>query len=251
MTPPVLTLSGTTPATVVVGNSYIDDGATYTDNVDAPGFIAAYNSGTLDINSTGSYTISYVHADTAGNTGSIDRIVNVVDTPDTTPPVVTLSGAATVNVEYGSSLVDDGATWTDNVDGSGVISGYNSGSVNTGALGTYIVSYEYMDGAGNVGSATRTVIVADTIVPTAIVTYSTLSTTSGSVTATLTGASESITITNNTGSATHVFSSNGSFTFTFQDSSGNTGSTVANVANIDTTAPVITLLGVSPTTVNQ
>lgn len=91
----------------------------------------------------------------------------------------------------------------------------------------------------------------DTTSPTASVTYSTLSTTSGSVTATLTGASEPITITNNAGSPNYVFGSNGSFTFTFQDGSGNTGSTVASVANIDTTAPVITLLGTSPTNVNQ
>ncbi len=196
--------------------------------------------------------IEYRYTDSSSNVGIAFRTVNVLAAPDTTPPVITLSGAATVNVEFGSGFVDDGASWTDNVDGSGFISGYNSGSVNTGALGTYIVSYEYTDSSSNVGTgAVRTIHVVDTTPPTASVTYSTLSTTSGSVTATLTGASELITITNNTGNSNYVFSSNGSFTFTFQDASGNTGSVVANVANIDTTAPVITLLGTSPTTVTQ
>mgnify|MGYP002148991425 FL=1 len=114
-----------------------------------------------------------------------------------------------------------------------------------------MLTYTKVDSSGNSGSTSRTISVVDTTIPTAVVTYSTLSTTSGSVTVTLTGASESITITNNTGSNTYVFSTNGTFTFLFVDNNGNTGSTVANVANIDTTAPVITLLGVSPTTVSQ
>ena len=107
-----------------------------------------------------------MYADGAGNTGSVDRVVNVVAAPDTTPPVITLSGSSVVSVEYGSSFVDDGASWTDNVDGSGVIGAFNSGSVNTGALGSYVVSYEYSDGAGNVGTGvTRTVNVVDTTAP--------------------------------------------------------------------------------------
>lgn len=114
-----------------------------------------------------------------------------------------------------------------------------------------MLTYTKVDSSGNSGSTSRTIAVVDTTIPTAVVTYSTLSTTSGSVTATLTGASETITITNNTGSNTYAFSANGTFTFLFVDNNGNTGSTVANVANIDTTIPVITLLGVSPTTVNQ
>lgn len=46
-----------------------------------------------------------------------------------------------------------------------------------------------------------------------------------------------------TGGATHTFTTNGSFVFTFTDASGNTGSATATVANIDTIAPVITLSG--------
>ena len=152
--------------TVTVGGVFSDDGASWTDAHDGAGVIGSYNSGSVDVNNTGSYTVGYIHADTSGNTGSVDRVINVVAAIDTTAPVITLSGASSVTVEYGSSFVDLGATWTDNVDGTGVISMYNSGSVNTGTLGSYVVLYEYTDGAGNIGTGvSRSVNVVDTTAP--------------------------------------------------------------------------------------
>ena len=115
-----------------------------------------------------------------------------------------------------------------------------------------MISYGHTDIAGNVGiEPTRTVNVVDTTAPTASISYSTLLTTSGSVIVTLSGASEPIAITNNSGSSLRVFGTNGIFTFLFSDSSGNSGSVLATVANIDTTPPVITLLGTSPISVTQ
>ena len=108
--------------------------------------------------------VSYVYVDGAGNTGSVDRVVNVVE-PDVTAPVVTITGVSPVDVEYAGSFVDPGATWTDNVDGAGSIGAYNSGSINVNALGSYVVSYVYVDAAGNTGSADRTVNVVDTTAP--------------------------------------------------------------------------------------
>ena len=120
-TAPVVTLSGSTPVSVVIGDAFTDDGATWTDAYDGSGFIGSYNSGSVNTGALGSYTVSYVYADASGNTGSVDRVVNVVAAPDTEAPVITLSGSSNVDVEYGASFVDDGASWTDNVDGSGVI----------------------------------------------------------------------------------------------------------------------------------
>ncbi len=85
--------------------------------------------------------------------------------------------------------------------------------------------------------------VPDVTPPTASVTYSTTGATNQNVVATLTGASEAITITNNSGSNLYTFTANGTFVFTFIDGAGNTGSTTATVANIDTTLPVVTLVG--------
>lgn len=84
------------------------------------------------------------------------------------------------------------------------------------------------------------------MIPTATVVYSTTGAINGSVTVTLTGASESITVTNNSGSLTKVFAANGSFIFEFSDVTGNTGSTMATVSNIDTTAPALSSISVTP-----
>lgn len=72
----------------------------------------------------------------------------------------------------------------------------------------------------------------DTIVPTASVTYSITWTTNQNVVATITGFSEAITWLNATG---YTFTVNGTFTFTFEDIAGNTGSTTATVNWIDKT----------------
>jgi hypothetical protein len=58
------------------------------------------------VNSSGSYTIGYEVADISGNTGSISRTVNVSPVLDTTPPVVTLSGSASMNILYQSGYVE-------------------------------------------------------------------------------------------------------------------------------------------------
>lgn len=52
---------------------------------------------------------------------------------------------------------DFGATWSDNIDGTGVILLASSGTVNVNTPGTYSVTYTYRDTSGNVGSITRTV----------------------------------------------------------------------------------------------
>ncbi|WP_156492207.1 DUF5011 domain-containing protein, partial [Oleiphilus sp. HI0080] len=85
---------------------------------------------------------------------------------DTTPPVITLVGAPTVNIEQGDTYNDAGATASDSVDGplTGSISTNNP--VNTNIPGTYTVTYNVSDVAGNFAAqVTRTVIVADTTPP--------------------------------------------------------------------------------------
>jgi hypothetical protein len=114
----------------------------------------------------GSYTLTYTKVDLSGNIGTGSRTVNVVDT---TAPTLTLSGSTPVNLIVGSPFVDDGASWTDIVDGSGFLTGATTGSVNTALTGTYILTYTKVDTAGNTGSTTRTVNVLaapDTTAPT-------------------------------------------------------------------------------------
>ena len=81
----------------------------------------------------------------------------------------------------------------------------------------------------------------DTTPPTANVVYDITWRTNQDVIATLTWYSEPITIANNGGSNTYVFTSNDSFTFEFKDAADNTWSTGATVTWIDKTDPVVTL----------
>ncbi|TSD02974.1 MAG: hypothetical protein Athens071416_365 [Parcubacteria group bacterium Athens0714_16] len=94
ITPPVITLNGTSPVVLIVGDIYNEEGAIVTDDVDTD--IALIISGTVDTNTAGSYTITYTATDTAGNTVSTTRIVNVettaptpetpIEVPPETPP---------------------------------------------------------------------------------------------------------------------------------------------------------------------
>ncbi len=73
--------------------------------------------------------------------------------------------------------------------------------------------------------------------PTASVEYNIAELTNKDVTAKLINASTDITITNNGGKDTYVFTKNGKFTFEFVDKYGNKGSTTATVNWIDKEAP--------------
>jgi Domain of unknown function (DUF5011) len=85
---------------------------------------------------------------------------------DTTAPVLTLGGAASITLAVGTAFVDPGATATDNVSGNLTASIVKSGSVNHLALGTYTITYNVSDAAGNAAApVTRTVTVTDTVKP--------------------------------------------------------------------------------------
>ncbi len=79
----------------------------------------------------------------------------------------------------------------------------------------------------------------DTIPPIARISYSPEITVNGDVVAQLTHESEAITITNNGGSDSYTFSSNGTFTFEFQDAAGNTNTVTAQVDWIDPLGPLL------------
>ena len=93
-TPPVITVIGDNPATVELGTTYTDAGAT------ADGGESVDVSGTVDVFVAGSYTLIYT-TDAAGNVGTATRIVNVVDT---VAPVFTSASTFTID-ENQMSLV--------------------------------------------------------------------------------------------------------------------------------------------------
>ncbi|MDA9118120.1 DUF5011 domain-containing protein, partial [Gammaproteobacteria bacterium] len=115
---PVITVTGDNPATVELGATYTDAGAT------ADGGETVTITGTVDTSTVGTYTLTYSATDAAGNTGTATRTVTVVDT---TAPVVTVT-SGTDTVELGGTWTDAGATATDL---SGTVTVVTTGTVDT------------------------------------------------------------------------------------------------------------------------
>ena len=92
----------------------------------------------------------------SGNTSDNRSYILTLRALDQTPPTVTLVGEATVSLVVGSSYTERGATVTGGTSGTAVV----SDNVNTSVAGTYALTYSASDSSGNIGTATRTVIVA-------------------------------------------------------------------------------------------
>ncbi len=87
---------------------------------------------------------------------------SLVSGNDTTKPVITLTGNATVSVEKGSVYTDAGATASDNVDGNITTKIQTINPVNTAVAGEYTITYNVSDWAGNYANqVTRTVTVTE------------------------------------------------------------------------------------------
>ena len=85
---------------------------------------------------------------------------------DVIKPVITLLGDAPLAVAYGSVFTDPGATALDNVDGSITAKIVVTGSVNTALIGSYILTYNVSDIAGNAAvTVNRMVNVTDQTAP--------------------------------------------------------------------------------------
>jgi hypothetical protein len=76
---------------------------------------------------------------------------------DTTAPVIQVTGNPSITVTFGTSYTDAGATAIDDVDGSVTARVTVTNPVDTAVLGTYTITYQVSDSAGNVAQATRTV----------------------------------------------------------------------------------------------
>src|SRR5205085_6417880 len=250
-TPPSITLNGVDPMTVECHGSFSDPGATATDTCAGDLTSAIQVSGSVNADAPGAYTLTYTVSD-GSNTTTKTRTVNVVDT---TPPTIALSGANPMTVECHTTFADPGATATDSCAGS--FAATASGTVNTNVPGTYTITYNASDAAGNAATpVTRTVNVVDTTPP--VITLNGASsmtvechtsftdpgaTASDSCAGDLTGA---ISV---TGSVNPNVVGTYTLTYTVNDGQGHTITATRIVNVVDTLAPTITLNGASPMTV--
>ena len=137
---PVITLNGPQSMNLGFGESYSEQGAFATDDVD--GNIEVTINGSVG-EGIGSYTIIYSAIDNSGNQSSTNRSVFV---EDLLGPVITLNGTASVNLEFGKPYDEQGATATDDVDGEVEVT--VEGSVGAD-VGIYMIYYLATDKAGN------------------------------------------------------------------------------------------------------
>lgn len=263
---PVITLNGSANETIYQNQSWTDPGATASDNVDGNLTSSIVVSGdTVNTSVVGTYTVRYNVSDAAGNAATeVTREVNVV--ADWVPPTITLNGDSVMTIALGGTYSEPGYSATDNVDGdltSSVVVGGDT--VNTNAVGTYVITYNVSDTAGNAAAqVTRTVHVADqqdttapviTLVGSTSITitvgdsysepgYSATDNVDGNITANVVVGGD---VVNPNAVGTYVV------TYNVSDAAGNAAQqvtrTVTVEAQVDTTAPVITLTGSTSITI--
>ena len=111
-TAPVITLNGQSQATIDLNTTYIDAGATATDNIDGDLTSSIDTTGEVNTSIEGNYTITYTVSDSAGNTAMATRQVNVEDDN----PVYLDSNGVTIKAkewaDVGATGVIDGITYT-------------------------------------------------------------------------------------------------------------------------------------------
>ena len=145
---PAITLLGETEVSLELGSTYTDAGATAADNIDGDITANIAVVSTVDVNTVGTYTVTYNVSDAAGNAATqVTRTVTI--TPDATIPIITLLGKDEVSLELGSIYTDAGATAVDNIDGVITSSIVVVSTVDVNIVGTYTVTYNVSDAAGN------------------------------------------------------------------------------------------------------
>ena len=232
--------------------------AVATDAVDGP--IASINNDAPTIFPLGSTAVTFSATDLSGNIGQSQATVTV---NDQTAPLITLIGASVITLNVGDAFSDPGSNVTDNVDVG--LSATATGTVDTSAVGSYILSYTVSDAAGNAAlEVTRTVSVVDNVAPVVTAPVNIMvaasdasgtAATNSAISSFLNAATASDLVDGVITAITHdapaIFPlGQTSVSFSAQDLSGNTGSAQAMVNVTDQTAPIITLIGASSISIN-
>lgn len=158
VTAPAITLNGSANIDLDFNDTYIEQGATATDDVDAS--VTVITSGAVNTAVPGTYIIVYSATDNAGNNATEIRTIEV---SDVIAPVITITGDINIALNIGDTYTEQGATATDDVDGTATVT--TSGAVNTALPGTYIITYSATDNAGNNSTVDRTIVVSDVTAP--------------------------------------------------------------------------------------
>jgi len=159
---PSITLIGDAVINLQTGDIYVDAGATAFDALDGDLTASIIVTNPVDTLIAGTYTVTYSVTDSDANTTNVIRTVIVTQGNF---PVLTLNGAATINVLKHNAYADAGATASDVEDGDITANIVTSSNVDTSIIGSYTVTYDVTDSNFNASTAYRTVNVVTGDVP--------------------------------------------------------------------------------------
>jgi outer membrane protein OmpA-like peptidoglycan-associated protein len=161
---PSLSLTGPASLRVECGTAYSDEGATASDLCEGDLTGAIIQSGTVNPQAPGHYTMHYSVTDSAGNSpAAVSRAIRV---SDTMPPALTLRGLPVEHLECGAAYVSLGAIAVDQCAGDLEGSIEQHGAVNPARPDSYSLTYKVKDPAGHSAQPVhRAVSVADTLSP--------------------------------------------------------------------------------------
>ena len=160
--PPVITILGSNPVTITVGDDYDDKGATCRDETDGTRIVTTDNQ--VVNTRVGNYKVTYSCSDSSDNDASAVRTVRVrgdpsdiiVETP--TIPVITILGSNPAYIGGNQTYSDAGATCSDSFNDRLPVR--TTHSVDTSEQSTHTVTYTCSNGWHHPQTATRTVIVS-------------------------------------------------------------------------------------------
>jgi len=161
---PMVTLSGAADQTLecAAGGTYTDPDITASDLCEGPKPVT--RTGSVELGTPGTYSLSYAATDSAGNTSA--PVTCTVTVSDTLPPTLALTGLANVALECGTAYTDSGATASDQCAGNLTGAILKTGAVNAAVPGSYVLRYNVVDPSNHAApEVSRVVTVRDTLPP--------------------------------------------------------------------------------------
>lgn len=267
---PSITIPGDNPDTISLGDNWSKPSdITAFDETDGDITSQITDSGSVNVNEEGSYQIVYKVKNSKGVEVAKTLTVVVINNggSDTEDPVITISGNNPDTITVGSSWNKPAVTANDNKDGDLTSSIISTGSVDNNKVGTYTITYTVSDKAGN--EATKELIVVveeesvtDTEDPVITITGKNPDTINvgeswnkPTVTANDNVDGDLTNALSETGSVDNTKAGKNTLTWTVSDAAGNSASAswvliVKDTSSVDTEAPIITISGDNPDTIN-
>ncbi len=155
-TPPVLHRNGPDSLVLYRGAAFVDSGTMCTDDRDIAPLLSV--SGSVNTGVLGDYLLTYSCKDNAGNPAApAHRKIKVIEKPDTTPPILAMTGPDTL-ILFPSQSYSGDTSVTCHDDRDGTLPVTITGTARMDVVGVYVLTFSCKDSAGNAAAnRTRTI----------------------------------------------------------------------------------------------